>query len=75
MTVLMTRFPGFLCSALLQGILLRTDSAAICLAQRKFTSVAKQRVALAQHSRGFAILAVGLARYPTSRFTLPTLNN
>ncbi len=37
MTVLMTGFPGFLGSALLPGILERTDSTAICLVQPKFT--------------------------------------
>jgi thioester reductase-like protein len=45
MTVLMTGFPGFLGSALLPGILRRTDGAAICLVQPKFVAVAKQRVA------------------------------
>lgn len=45
MTVLMTGFPGFLGSAPLPGILQRTDSAAICLVQPKFTAMAKQRVA------------------------------
>jgi thioester reductase-like protein len=45
MTVLMTGFPGFLGSALLSGILKRTDSLAICLAQSKFATLAKQRVA------------------------------
>lgn len=45
MSVLMTGFPGFLGSALLPGILHRTDSAAICLAQPKFMALAQQRVA------------------------------
>lgn len=45
MKVLMTGFPGFLGSALLPGILRRTDDAAICLVQPKFVAVAKQRVA------------------------------
>lgn len=45
MKVLMTGFPGFLGSALLPGILRRTDGAAICLVQPKFVAVAKQRVA------------------------------
>jgi nucleoside-diphosphate-sugar epimerase len=44
MTVLMTGFPGFLGSALLPGIVHRTDTAAICLVQPKFTALAKQRV-------------------------------
>jgi thioester reductase-like protein len=44
MTVLMTGFPGFLGSALLPGILHRTDSAAICLVQPKFTALAQQHV-------------------------------
>jgi thioester reductase-like protein len=44
MTVLMTGFPGFLGSALLPGILQRTDGAAICLVQPKFTALAQQRV-------------------------------
>jgi nucleoside-diphosphate-sugar epimerase len=44
MTVLMTGFPGFLGSALLPGILQRTDSAAICLVQPKFAALAQQRV-------------------------------
>jgi thioester reductase-like protein len=45
MTVLMTGFPGFLGSALLPGILKRTDSAAICLVQPKFAALAKRREA------------------------------
>ncbi|KAA1249211.1 SDR family oxidoreductase [Mycobacterium simiae] len=45
MTVLMTGFPGFLGSALLPGILTRTDSTAICLVQSKFAALANQRVA------------------------------
>ena len=45
MTVLMTGFPGFLGSALLPGILQRTDSTAICLVQPKFTALAQQHVA------------------------------
>jgi len=44
MTVLMTGFPGFLGSALLPGILQRTDSTAICLVQPKFTALAKEHV-------------------------------
>jgi len=44
MTVLMTGFPGFLGSALLPGILKRTDDAAMCLVQSKFAALAKQRV-------------------------------
>jgi nucleoside-diphosphate-sugar epimerase len=44
MTVLMTGFPGFLGSALLPGILQRTDSAAICLVQPKFTALAQHHV-------------------------------
>lgn len=43
MTVLMTGFPGFLGSALLPGILKRTDGSAVCLVQPKFTTLAKQR--------------------------------
>ena len=43
MTVLMTGFPGFLGSALLPGILQRTDSAAICLVQPKCRPVAHVR--------------------------------
>lgn len=45
MTVLMTGFPGFLGSALLPGILKRTDSSAICLVQSKFAALAKRREA------------------------------
>lgn len=45
MTVLMTGFPGFLGSALLPGILRRTDSTAICLVQSKFAALANHRVA------------------------------
>jgi thioester reductase-like protein len=45
MTVLMTGFPGFLGSALLPGILKRTDTAAICLVQSKFAALATRRVA------------------------------
>jgi thioester reductase-like protein len=45
MTVLMTGFPGFLGSALLPGILKRTDSSAICLVQSKFATEAKRREA------------------------------
>lgn len=45
MTVLMTGFPGFLGSALLPGILRRTDGAAICLVQPKFATQAGRRVA------------------------------
>jgi nucleoside-diphosphate-sugar epimerase len=45
MSVLMTGFPGFLGSALLPGILRRTDSTAICLVQAKFAALARQRVA------------------------------
>jgi nucleoside-diphosphate-sugar epimerase len=45
MTILMTGFPGFLGSALLPGILRRTDSTAICLVQSKFVRLANQRVA------------------------------
>ena len=45
MTVLMTGFPGFLGSALLPGILRRTDGAAICLVQSKFATQAERRVA------------------------------
>ena len=44
MTVLMTGFPGFLGSALLPGILGRTDGAAMCLVQSKFAALAQQRV-------------------------------
>ncbi len=44
MTVLMTGFPGFLGSALLPGILQRTDSTAICVVQPKFMALANQRV-------------------------------
>ena len=44
MTVLMTGFPGFLGSALLPGILKRTDGAAICLVQSKFATLANRRV-------------------------------
>ena len=43
MTVLMTGFPGFLGSALLPGILQRTDRAAICLVQPKCRPVAHVR--------------------------------
>jgi len=43
MTVLMTGFPGFLGSALLPGILKRTDDSAICLVQSKFASLAQRR--------------------------------
>jgi thioester reductase-like protein len=45
MTVLMTGFPGFLGSALLPGILRRTDSSAICLVQPKFATLANERAA------------------------------
>ncbi len=45
MTVLMTGFPGFLGSALLPGILKRTDSSAICLVQSKFATWAERREA------------------------------
>ena len=45
MTVLMTGFPGFLGSALLPGIIKRTDSSAICLVQSKFAAMAKRREA------------------------------
>src|SRR5690348_4559251 len=45
MTVFMTGFPGFLGSALLPGILKRTDGAAICLVQDKFAALARRRVA------------------------------
>lgn len=45
MTVLMTGFPGFLGSALLPGILRRTDTAAVCLVQAKFAALAERRVA------------------------------
>ncbi len=45
MTVFMTGFPGFLGSALLGGILRRTDGAAMCLVQSKFAAEAKRRVA------------------------------
>jgi len=44
MTVLMTGFPGFLGSALLPGILKRTDDSATCLVQPKFGAVAQRRV-------------------------------
>ncbi len=44
MTVLMTGFPGFLGSALLPGILKRTDDSAICLVQNKFSKLAERRV-------------------------------
>ncbi|AFM18063.1 non-ribosomal peptide synthase, dehydrogenase domain-containing protein [Mycolicibacterium chubuense NBB4] len=44
MTVLMTGFPGFLGSALLPGILERTQGAAICLVQSKFATDAQRRV-------------------------------
>ena len=44
MTVLMTGFPGFLGSALLPGILKRTDDSAICLVQPKFATLAQRRV-------------------------------
>lgn len=44
MTVLMTGFPGFLGSALLPGILQRTDSVALCLVQPKFLALAQRRV-------------------------------
>lgn len=44
MTVLMTGFPGFLGSALLPGILKRTDGPAICLVQPKFGVLAQRRV-------------------------------
>ncbi len=43
MTVLMTGFPGFLGSALLPGILKRTDSSATCLVQPKFGMLAQRR--------------------------------
>ncbi len=45
MTVLMTGFPGFLGSALLPGILKRTDGSATCLVQPKFATQAQRRVA------------------------------
>jgi nucleoside-diphosphate-sugar epimerase len=45
MTVFMTGFPGFLGSALLPGILGRTDSETMCLVQPKFAAVAERRVA------------------------------
>ena len=45
MSVLMTGFPGFLGSALLPGILNRTDDSAICLVQPKFAGPAERRVA------------------------------
>jgi len=45
MTVFMTGFPGFLGSALLPGILRRTDSEAMCLVQPRFAAVAERRVA------------------------------
>ncbi|MGO9382568.1 MAG: SDR family oxidoreductase [Mycobacterium sp.] len=45
MTVLMTGFPGFLGSALLPGILKRTDSSAVCLVQPKFAAQAERSVA------------------------------
>ena len=45
MTLFMTGFPGFLGSALLPGILKRTDGAAICLVQAKFAAPARRRVA------------------------------
>jgi thioester reductase-like protein len=44
MTVLMTGFPGFLGSALLPGILRRTDGEALCLVQAKFAALAERRV-------------------------------
>jgi len=44
MTVLMTGFPGFLGSALLPGILKRTDGSALCLVQPKFAKRAQRRV-------------------------------
>ena len=44
MTVLMTGFPGFLASALLPGILHRTDAEAICLVQPKYAGLASRRV-------------------------------
>lgn len=44
MTVLMTGFPGFLGSALLPGILKRTDGPALCLVQPKFQKRAQRRV-------------------------------
>ncbi|HTX94309.1 MAG TPA: SDR family oxidoreductase [Mycobacterium sp.] len=45
MTVLMTGFPGFLGSALLPGILKRTDSSAVCVVQPRFAALAKRREA------------------------------
>jgi thioester reductase-like protein len=45
MTVFMTGFPGFLGSALLPGILRRTDGTAMCLVQSKFVAAAERRVA------------------------------
>ncbi len=45
MAVLMTGFPGFLGSALLPGILKRTDSSAVCLVQPRFAALAKRREA------------------------------
>jgi thioester reductase-like protein len=44
MAVLMTGFPGFLASALLPGILRRTDAEAMCLVQSKYAGLASQRV-------------------------------
>ena len=44
MAVLMTGFPGFLASALLPGILRRTDADAVCLVQSKYAGMASQRV-------------------------------
>ena len=46
MTVMMTGFPGFLGSALLPGILRRTEGAAMCLVQSKFATVAERRMAV-----------------------------
>jgi thioester reductase-like protein len=45
MTVMMTGFPGFLASALLPGILRRTDGPAMCLVQSKFAIVTERHVA------------------------------
>lgn len=45
MTVFMTRFPGFLGSALLPRILRRTEGNAIALVQSKFAAVAQRRLA------------------------------
>jgi thioester reductase-like protein len=44
MAVLMTGFPGFLASALLPGILRRTDAHATCLVQPKYAGLAARRV-------------------------------